>query len=318
MPEDNTKPPAKPDMSMSALVAQVAKTGPVELRDINAEIIPEGKTQICLFRSQEIRQILHNDEWWYSIIDVVGVLSQSKDPSRYWSELKKKMSDESADSQLFDNIEQLKMPGKDGKMYATDCANAETFFRIVQSIPSPNAEPFKKWLARTAYERVLEIQNPEIAVKRAIVNYQLLGRDIDWIKNRLQTVIARNELTEEWRDRGVQEGLEFAMLTDTISQGTFDKTTKQHREYKGLGRSHNLRDHMTGLELVLTMLGEEATKEIAVKTDARGFYQNKEAAKAGGAAAGAARKSIELQTRKPVVSRQNFLTNTKRREIPEK
>ena len=303
-------------MSMKELIEQAAKTGPAPVA--LGETVPEGETQICLFKETEIRKICHHDEWWYSVVDIVGILSRTTDPRRYWPDLKRKLIEESGSDQLLEGVEQLKMPGKDGKMYLTDCANAETIFRVVQSIPSPNAEPFKKWLARTAYERILEFQNPEIAIKRAIASYKLQGRDDEWIRSRLQTVVSRNELTSEWQDRGIQKGVEYALLTDAISMGTFGKTTKQHKEYKSLGKNHSLRDHMNGLELVLTMLGEEATKEIARKTDAQGFVPNKEAAKSGGAVAGQARKSIELQTRKPVVSRENFLPDKgSQKSLPE-
>lgn len=254
------------DRSMRELIEQAAKTAPVSLQNTQQPSIPEGQQQTYLFKSQVIRQILHNDEWWYSVVDIVGVLSKSQSPTRYWSELRKKLMEESGSSELFDHIEQLKMPGKDGKMYPTDCANAETIFRIIQSVPSPNAEPLKKWLAKTAYERILEAQNPEIAVKRAIATYQLQGRDNEWIRRRIETIISRNELTNEWKERGVKEGIEYAVLTDEISKGTFNVTTKEHKDYKGLDKRHSLRDHMTGLELVLTMLGEEATKEIAINT----------------------------------------------------
>lgn len=312
------KKPSKADMTMGQLVKHAASTTtPLEIRNVGLPVIPEGKTQICLFKAQEIRQILHNDEWWYSIVDIVGVLSQSTNPSRYWSELKKKLVEESGTSQLFDEIEQLNMPGKDGKLYATDCANTETIFRVLQSVPSPNAEPFKRWLAKTAYERVLEYQNPEIAIKRAIATYKLQGRDDEWIKNRLQTVISRNELTNEWQARGVKEGVQYAALTDTINKETFGKTTAEHKKYKSLSKGHSLRDHMSGLELVLTMLGEEATKEIAVRGDARGFSANRKAAEAGGSAAGEARKAIERQTGQPILSKQNFLKKDTQEKFPQ-
>src|ERR1019366_127875 len=235
--------PTMVDMSMEQLIQQAAKTAPITTRDITTHI-PEGHTQVDLFKNQEIRKTCHNDEWWYSVVDIVGALSQSTDPSRYWPELKSNIIKESGGSELLGEIEKLKMPGKDGKMYPTDCANPETIFRIIQSIPSPHAEPFKKWLAKTAYERVLEAQNPEIAVSRAIMTWKIQGREDDWIKNRLQTVVSRNLLTREWQERGVKEGLEYAMLTDTISRGTFEKSTSEHYEYKGLNKKrHNLRDH---------------------------------------------------------------------------
>lgn len=233
-----------------------------------------------------------------------------------WRKVKSRLKQEG--SEVVADCDALEMPGRDGKLYFTDCANAETLFRIVQSIPSPHAEPFKKWLARTAYERVLETQNPEIAVNRAIMTWRMEGRNEPWIRNRLQTVVSRNLLTAEWQQRGVKEGLEYALLTDTISLGTFEKTTGDHYKYKGLDKKrHNLRDHMTGLELVLTMLGEEATKEFAIERDAQGFNGNKEVAKAGGAVAGQARKTIEQQTSKPVLSRDNFLPKNNQGILPD-
>ncbi len=236
--------------SIEELIEAAAETTPLATRDVDSQPIPEGHTQVDLFQRKEIRKICHSDEWWYSIVDIVGALSHSSDPGRYWPELKANIAKESNNFEFLGRIEKLKIPGKDGKMYPTDCGNAETILRIVQSIPSPHAEPFKKWLARTAYERILEFQNPEIFIKRAIAAYRSHGRDEEWIRNRLQTVVSRNQLTSEWQRRGVSEGVEYALLTDTISLGTFQKTTAQHREYKSLEKRHSLRDHMTVLELV--------------------------------------------------------------------
>lgn len=298
---------------MEELIQHAAKTAPLSTRDVTAPI-PEGHTQVDLFKNREIRKVCHNDEWWYSVADVVRAIMQSDDEGA-WRKVKSRLKQEG--SQVVADCDELKMPGKNGKMYPTDCANAETIFRIIQSIPTPHAEPFKKWLAKTAYERILEIQNPEIAVNRAIMTWRIQGRDEPWIRNRLQTVVSRNLLTAEWQKRGVKEGIEYALLTDTISLGTFGKTTGDHYDYKSLDKKrHNLRDHMSGLELVLTMLGEEATKEFAVQTDAQGFRGNREAAKSGGAVAGQARKSIEQQTRKPVLSRDNFLGEKPQKLLP--
>lgn len=300
--------PPKADKSMTELIAQAAKTTQIGIKDVGEPEVKDGDTQISLFQKAEIRKICHNDEWWYSVVDVVGAISQSAEPRKYWSDLKSKIFAESGNNELSENIGQLKMPGKDGKMYPTDCANVETLFRIIQSIPSKNAEPFKKWLARTGYERIQEYQNPEISVKRAMAAWRAQGREEIWIKNRLQTVISRNELTNEWQARGVQEGKEYGALTNAISKGTFGIKTDEHKALKGLGKAHNLRDHMSGLELVLTMLGEEATKEIAVNTDAQGFWPNYNAAEAGGKVAGQARREIESKSGKRVLSEANFLS----------
>lgn len=291
----------------------VKRAADVPMKEPKQEIIPhsEGEAHLTIFKGTEIRRVFHNNEWWHSVIDVVGSLSQSKDPSRYWSELKKKLSEESGGSELFDKIEQLKMPGKDGKMYLTDCANTETILRIIQSIPSPNAEPFKRWLAKTAYERILEFQNPEIAVKRAILNWQIQGRDDDWIEARLRSIVVRNELTSEWQKRGIEKGWQYGFLTNVISKETFNVDTDGHKEIKSLSDSHSLRDHMTDLELVFTMLGEKSTAAIAQATDAVGFGLNIAAATAGGKVAGDARKGLEEKLQKSVVSSSNFLKSSR-------
>jgi hypothetical protein len=234
-------------------------------------------------------------------------MTDSKSPGRYWGDLKSKLADVEGFAQVFDKIEQLKMQAKDGKFYATDAASTETLFRIIQSIPSPKAEPFKQWLARVGYERIQEHQNPSIAIKRAIVDYQMQGRTMDWIEARLRTIFSRKELTDEWKARGISDGMEFALLTDQISLGAFGKTTKEHKEFKALKKNHNLRDNMTPIELVLTMLGETSTKQIAITRDAKGFEANKHAARAGGEIAGGARKKLEVEMGKPVMSKSNNL-----------
>jgi DNA-damage-inducible protein D len=271
------------------------------------ELIPEGELQICQFAGKKIRKVLHNDEWFFSIIDVVSAMTDSNRPAKYWSDLKSKLSATEGFMQLSDKIGQLKLPGQDGKLYDTDCGNTETIFRIIQSIPSPKAEVFKQWLARVGYERIQEHQNPSIAIKRAIVDYQLQGRSMDWVEARLRTLVSRKELCDEWKRRGIKEGWEYAALTDAISTGTFRKTVQEYKDHKGLGKSHNLRDNMTGIELILTMLGETSTKQIAVAKDSRGFYENKASAQAGGRIAGNARKELETQVGRTVVSPENNL-----------
>jgi prophage antirepressor-like protein len=271
------------------------------------ELIPEGELQICQFSGKEIRKVCHNDEWFFSIVDVIAAMTDSLRPAKYWSDLKAKLSGIEGFAQVSDKIGQLKMPSKDGKLYETDCGNTETVFRIIQSIPSPTAEPFKQWLAKVGYERIQEHQNPAIAIKRAIVDYQLQGRSMDWVEARLRTIVSRKELTEEWHQRGVKENWEYAALTDAISQGTFSKTVQEYKEHKGLGKGHSLRDNMTSIELILTMLGETATKQIAIAKDSHGFFQNKISAQAGGHIAGNARKQLEAQVGRPVVSTDNNL-----------
>ena len=250
---------------------------------------------------------MHNDEWHFSVIDVVGALETSTAPRRYWSDLKVKLVNEEGYDELYDNIVQLKMIAGDGKQYLTDAANVETMFRIIQSIPSKKANVFKRWLAKVGYERILEFQNPAIAIKRAIFDYKLKGYDEEWIERRVQGILARLELTGEWARRGVKEGPEYAMLTNLIQEGTFGLVVQSHKEVKGLTPSHSLRDHMSSTELAFTMLGETSTKDIAIATNAQGFNDNQSAAKNGGKVAGDARRALELQTGKPVLSRSNFL-----------
>jgi DNA-damage-inducible protein D len=276
-------------------------------------LIPEGEQASDTFHKAPIRKVFHSGEWWFSVVDVVAALTDSSRPRKYWSDLKTQLIEKEAFSELSGKIGQLPLPGADGKLYPTDVATTETVFRIIQSIPSPKAEPFKRWLARVGYERILEIQNPEIAIKRAIFSYQLDGRSDDWIEKRIRTIVARKELTSEWKKRGVKEGKEYAYLTSIISTGTFGGVTVEgHRRVKGLAKHHNLRDHMTDLELIFTMLGEKSTTEIARTRDAQGFYQNSKAAEAGGKVAGTARLQLEKETGEKVVSSSNYLSVNQR------
>ena len=279
--------------------------------------VPDGELELVPFKREAIRRVFHNDEWWYSIVDVVGALTGTDRARRYWSDLKVKLVDKEGFSELSDEIGQLPLPGADGKMYRMDVVTTETLLRIVQSIPSPKVEPLKRWLARVGYERIQEAQDPEILVKRAILHYQIAGRSDDWIEKRVRSIVARKELTAEWKKRGIQEGTEYAMLTNIMSEQTFGLHTAGHARVKGLlVKRHNLRDHMTDLELILTMLSETSTKEIAKQRDAQGFYPNARAATDGGAIAGSARKQIEEQTGQKVVSPQNFLGEAKRVNDP--
>lgn len=273
--------------------------------DRDADVVPaEGELQVSMFGTKEIRRVFHNQEWYFSVVDVIEAITDSDRGRKYWSDLKAKLRKEG--SQLSDEIGQLKMPGSDGKEYATDAANTETVFRIVQSIPSPKAEPLKRWLARVGYERMLEAQNPDIAINRAIMDYRIQGYPDEWIDVRVKTIQSRRELTDEWDQRGV-EGREFGILTNVISEETFGLGVRQHAEVKGLGRGNNLRDHMTDLELILTMLGEKSTVNIARARDAQGFVENKNAAEDGGRVAGEARKNLEAQLGHDVVSPSNHL-----------
>ena len=242
-------------------------------------IAPEN--HIVVFNDLTIRRIFHNEEWWFSIIDVISVLSESNNPRRYWSDLKKQLVEKEEFFQLYEKIVQLKLASADGKKYNTDCANTETIFRIIQSIPSPKAEPFKRWLAKVGYERVQEIEDPELASHRAREIYKAKGYPDAWIEKRMRGIQIRSELTEEWKNRDVGSNKEYAILTAEISKATFGMTPSEYKQLKGLERQ-NLRDHMTDLELIFSMLGEASTTEIARNKDAHGFEENKHAAMAGG------------------------------------
>lgn len=265
----------------------------------------ENQHKIAIFKNKQIRRVLHNDEWWFSVIDVVEVLTESSRPRKYWSDLKQKLTDEGY-IQLSEKIGQLKMRAEDGKLRNTDCANTETLLRVVQSIPSPNAEPFKRWLAKVGYERIQEIEDPELASKRTRAIYKSKGYSDDWIEKRMRSIAIRDELTDEWQKRGVKEDIEYAILTAEISKATFGMTPSEYKQHKNLQRE-NLRDHMTDLELIFSMLGEASTSEIARSKDAQGFDDNKMAAKEGGAVAGNARKDLEAKSGKKVISEDNFL-----------
>lgn len=260
--------------------------------------------RIALFQGKQIRR--HWDEkkelWYFSVIDVVGVLTGSTIPRRYWSDLKIKLQKEG--SEVYEKIVQLKMQASDGKYYLTDAADTEVMLRIIQSIPSPNAEPFKLWLARVGYERLEETADPELAINRALKTYLKKGYSQDWINQRLKSIEVRKFLTDEWERRGVNEGLEFAILTDEITQAWAGLSTKQYKNLKGL-KKENLRDNMTNLELVLNMLAETATTEISQKRQPKTFPDNKRVAREGGTVAGNARREIESKTGKSVITSKN-------------
>ncbi|MEK6857438.1 MAG: Bro-N domain-containing protein, partial [Nanoarchaeota archaeon] len=256
-------------------------------------------------QDKKIRRTWFNDEWWFSVVDVVEVLTDSADSKDYWYRLKKRELD-SGGIELSTFCRQLKLPASDGKYYETDCANVKSLFRIIQSIPSPKAEPFKQWLAQVGYERVEEIQNPELAQKRMRELYNSKGYSDEWIEKRVRGISVRDELTNEWKNRGVKEGVEFAMLTNEISKATFGKTVQEYKNFKGLKRE-NLRDHMNDLELIFTMLGEASTTKIAKSKNTQGFVENENAAKKGGNIAGEARKKLEIESGENVINEENYI-----------
>jgi hypothetical protein len=264
-------------------------------------------SNIKLFEEKHVRSVFNeqNEKWYFSVIDVIHVLTDSTVPKRYWSDLKKKLSKEG--SQAYDKIVHLKMTAEDGKNRVTDTADTETMLRLIQSIPSPKAEPFKQWLAKVGAERIAEIENPELAQARIRATYKAKGYSDAWIEKRIRGIQARDELTNEWKNRGVKEGKEYSILTAEISKATFGIIPSEYKSLKGLTKtSENLRDHMTDLELIFTMLGEASTTEIAKNKNAQGFIENHKAAKAGGNVAGNARKELEKKSGAKIVNKQNF------------
>ncbi len=264
----------------------------------------EQSTKLAVFEGKQIRKTLHQGEWWFSIIDVVEALVGGERPRKYWNDLKKKLLQEGYD-QLSEKIGQLKMRSSDGKFYATDCANTETLFRIIQSIPSPKVEPLKRWLARVGRERIEEIENPELSMARMQEIYEKKGYPKEWIDKRLRGMVIRQNLTEEWQNRGARSQFEYAILTNEIMQGAFGLKVDEYKQVKDLQRE-NLRDHMTDLELILTMLGEATTTQLHRDRDSQGMTPLQKDAHDGGAVAGRTRKDIETQTGKPVISGENF------------
>ncbi|MDD2500857.1 MAG: Bro-N domain-containing protein [Geobacter sp.] len=267
--------------------------------------------KLAAFEGREIRKTIHNGEWWFSVIDVIEVLTGTDRPRKYWSDLKKKLLQEGCD-ELSEKIGQLKMLAPDGKLRLTDCANTETMFRIIQSIPSPKAEPFKRWLAKVGHERILEIENPELAQERMKQLYEQKGYPKEWIDKRLRGIAVRQDLTDEWQQRGARNSREYAILTNEIMQGAFDLKVDDYKAVKGLERE-NLRDHMTDMELILTMLAEATTTKLHRDRDSQGFEPLKKDAQDGGAVAGRTRRDIEKQSGVAVVSSSNYkaLSTTK-------
>src|SRR3990172_4362174 len=271
---------------------------------------------LVAFQDKKIRRIWYDQEWFYSVVDIVEVLTDSPTPRQYWGKVKDR---EFITLELSPIWVQLKLAAEDGKLRFTDCVNTKNAFRLIQSIPSKKAEPFKQWLAQLAQERIEEIENPELAQDRVKEYYELKGYPKDWIDKRLRGIAIRQELTDEWKDRGVTEETNFAILTNEISKATFGKTVQEYKEFKGLKKKNqNLRDHMTDWELIFNMLGEKATTDITRTRDAQGFEENKQAARRGGQIAHNARKELEQETGKSVISKDNFLSLTEQKKLENK
>lgn len=268
---------------------------------------------LIVFQGKGIRRLWFNDEWHYSVVDIVTVLTDQEDfqtARKYWNKLSQRLREEG--SEVVTNCHQLKLPAPDGKLRETDCADTQSIFRIIQSVPSKKAEPLKLWLAKVGHERVQEIENPELAQKRMKEIYKAKGYSDDWIEKRVRGIAIRDELTDEWDKRGVKNEKEYAILTAEISKATFGMNPSEYKKLKGLKRE-NLRDHMNDLELIFTMLGEASTTKIARKKDVQGFDENKSAAKEGGIVAGVARKELESRSGERVVSDENYLGLTEKK-----
>lgn len=262
---------------------------------------------VKIFEGSQIRSVWDNEreEWYFSVVDVIGSLTESNNPRDYWYRVKKRMSEEER-SELSTFCRQLKLKSTDGKSYKTDVADMQGIFRIIQSVPSPKAEPFKMWLAEVGKERIDEIIDPELTIDRALEGYARKGYSREWINQRLQAIQVRKELTDTWQDHGVKAGNEYAILTNEISKAWSGMTTREYKDFKGL-KKENLRDNMSTTELILNMLAETATKDIAEATNPQGLEENKQVAQDGGSIAGDARKSIEVRTGKPVITSKNAI-----------
>ena len=279
----------------------------------------EEKTQIRLFEEQKVRTIWNaeEEEWYFSVVDVCNVLAESasKDPGAYWRKLKQRLKAEG--SEVVTNCHGLKLPASDGKFYKTDCLDTEGIFRLIQSIPSPKAEPFKMWMAQVAKERLDEMQDPEQGIHRALAEYKALGYSDNWINQRLKSIEIRKDLTDEWKKHGLKEGVQFATLTDIIYKAWAGKTAKQYKEYKGL-KKENLRDNMTNQELVLNMLAEMATTDISKARNPQNFTEHADTARRGGNIAKEAREKLELETGKKIVSPLNAKDYLEQQQIEDK
>ncbi len=270
------------------------------------------ENKISVFEGKNVRRISHNKEWWFSIVDIIEILTESSIPRRYWADLKAKIEQEA--DETYEKIVQLKLLAEDGKMRETDCANTEGIFRIIQSIPSPKAEPFKRWLAKVGYERVQEIENPELAQQRMKELYEKRGYSKGWIDKRLRGIAVRQGLTDEWKERGISSNKDFAILSSEISKATFDLTPTEYKRLKEI-KKENLRDHMTDLELIFSMLGESVTTEISATEKPKTFDKSKKVAKRGGGVAGNARKATEKELGRKVVSKENYLKNPENKKL---
>ena len=269
---------------------------------------------LIVFQDKKIRRIRYNEEWYFSVIDIIAVLTDQADyqkARKYWNKLNQRLREEG--SETVTKCHQLRLPALDGKLRLTDCANTKNMFRIIQSIPSPNAEPFKQWLAQVGYDRVQEIDNPELAQKRMKELYKAKGYSDDWIEKRVRGIAIRDELTDEWKKRGVQEERDYAILTAEISKATFGMTPSEYKKFKGL-KKQNLRDHMDDLELIFSMLGERVSTEITQKENAQGYSEVEHAAKRGGKAAGNARKETEKELGRPISTKQNYLSEPEKKK----
>lgn len=265
----------------------------------------ENTTKIAIFENKEIRKTMHDNEWWFSVVDIIQALTSSERPSVYWAAMKARVQSEDG-LQLSTICKQLKLIANDGKLRETDCANTEAVFRILQSIPSPKVEPLKRWLAKTGYERIQEIEDPELATKRTRALYKSKGYSDDWIEKRMRGIAIREELTDEWRNRGAKDYRDYEILTAEISKATFGLTPNEYKKLKGLKRE-NLRDHMDDFELIFNMLGERSTTEIHRQENSTGVTKLKQDANRGGRVAGIAREELEKELGRPVVTKQNFL-----------
>ncbi len=274
----------------------------------------EKQNKLIIFQDKNIRRIWHQEEWFYSVVDICGALTDSANPRDYWYRVKKRLNDEEK-SELSTICRQLKMKAPDGKMRETDCANSEGIFRIIQSIPSPKAEPFKRWLAKVGAERIEEIENPELAQERMKAIYEQKGYPKDWIDKRLRGIAIRQNLTDEWQQRGITERSDYAILTAEISKATFGMTPSEYKNFKNIPvkSKANLRDNIDDLELIFTMLGERVTTEISKEEKPETFAKNKSVAKRGGSVAGNARKETEKELGRSVISKQKFLADDKTR-----
>ncbi len=280
------------------------------------QLLPDTQGKIVVFGAKKIRRTFIDEQWFFSVVDIIDALTDSNNPRDYWYRMKRREK-ESSGIELSTLCRQLKLTSADGKSYKTDAVNTEAAFRIIQSIPSPKAEPFKRWLAQVGYERVQEIENPELAQQRMRQLFKEKGYPDDWIEKRVRGIAVRDELTGEWQKRGIADQKDFAILTSEISKAAFGVTPSDYKKLKGLKRE-NLRDHMTDLELIFTMLGEAATTEIARNKDAQGFKSNQLAARDGGTVAGDARLQLEAKSGRKVITRDNYLTDKPKPKLPPK